>query len=145
MPYLGTLFGLTEEDTSMILVEIGCLSEHQQGTTTIICPQGARLGGPSVGKLLIEFDSTSFKGKSVCAYWKPTGGLQISFADFRKYKSNPKSVVPPTRLGSQVINKFVTTELVGILKSSRLFDKILKATYYDSDMLSKVGRNKRLI
>jgi hypothetical protein len=51
--------------------------------------------------------------------------------------------VPPTRLGSQAINKSATTELVKILKSSSLFDKILKAT--DSDMLSKVGRNKRLI
>jgi hypothetical protein len=53
--------------------------------------------------------------------------------------------MPPTRLGSRAINKFATTELVGILKSSSLFDKLLKATYYDSDLLNKVGRNQRLI
>jgi hypothetical protein len=39
--WLGTLFGLTEDATSAILlVEMGCLSERQKGTTTITCPQG---------------------------------------------------------------------------------------------------------
>ncbi len=42
MAYLGTLFGLIEDATSIILVlEMGCLSERQNaGTTTITCPQG---------------------------------------------------------------------------------------------------------
>jgi hypothetical protein len=40
MPHMGTLFGLTEDATSIILVEMGCLSEHQKGRTTIICLQG---------------------------------------------------------------------------------------------------------
>jgi hypothetical protein len=54
--------------------------------------------------------------------------------------------VPLTWLGSQAINKFATTELVGILKcSSTMFDKLLKVKYYDSDLLNKVGRNKRVI
>jgi hypothetical protein len=36
MAYLGTLFA-----TSIIIVlEMGCLSEHQNDTTTITCPQG---------------------------------------------------------------------------------------------------------
>ena len=53
--------------------------------------------------------------------------------------------MPPTRLGSQAINMFATTELVGILICSSLFDKLLKATYYDTDLLNKIGRNKRVI
>ncbi len=40
MPHLRTLFGLAEDAISMILVEMGCLSERQKGTTTITCPQG---------------------------------------------------------------------------------------------------------
>jgi hypothetical protein len=51
----------------------------------------------------------------------------------------------PTQLGSQVINKFSTTELVGILKCSSLFDKVLKTTCYDSDLFHKVGRNMHII
>ncbi len=39
MPHPGTLFGLTEDATSIILVEMGCLSERR-GATTITCPQG---------------------------------------------------------------------------------------------------------
>jgi hypothetical protein len=40
MPHLGTLFGLTEDATSIILVlEMGCLSERQKETTTITCLQ----------------------------------------------------------------------------------------------------------
>jgi hypothetical protein len=40
MPHLGTLFGLTEDATAMILVEMGCLSERQEGITTVTRPQG---------------------------------------------------------------------------------------------------------
>ena len=41
MAYLKTLFGLIEDATSIILVlEMGCLSERQNGTTTITGPQG---------------------------------------------------------------------------------------------------------
>jgi hypothetical protein len=101
----------------------------------------ARLGGPSVGvqvKLLIEIESTQLKGKPV--WFVCTGNQPVGFKYpsqiFRKYKSSdPKSVVPPNRLGSQAINTFTTTELVGILKSSSLFEKILKAIYYDSALL----------
>jgi hypothetical protein len=53
--------------------------------------------------------------------------------------------MPPTRLGSQAINKFATPELVRILKRSSLFDKLLNSTYYDSDLLNKIGTNKRVI
>ena len=66
MPHLGTLFGLTEDATSMILVEMGCLSERQQGTTTITRPQGWEdLALEFKVKSLIEIDSTQFKGKPV--------------------------------------------------------------------------------
>jgi hypothetical protein len=132
----------------MILVEMGCLSERQQGTTTITCPQGwENLASDFKVKPLSEIDSTQCKGKPV---WfvhiaNPPEGFKYPSQIFRKYKSNPKSAVPPTQLGSPAINKFATIELVGILKSSSMFDKILKATYYDSDFLSKVGRNKGLI
>jgi hypothetical protein len=40
MPHLGTLFGLTEDATSIILVEMGFLLERKKGTTTITCQQG---------------------------------------------------------------------------------------------------------
>jgi hypothetical protein len=98
-------------------------------------------------KSLIEINSTQFKGKSVwfVCIGNPPEGFKYPSHTFRKYKSDPNFVVPPTRLGSQAINKFATTELVEIIISSSLFDKILKATYYDSDMLNKVGRNKCLI
>ena len=46
MPHPGTLFGLTEDATSIILVEMGCLSECQRGRTTITCLQV--LGQPRV-------------------------------------------------------------------------------------------------
>jgi (2Fe-2S) ferredoxin len=50
----------------MILVEMGCLSECQQGTTTITYPQGWEdLASEFKVKSLIEIDSTQFKGKSV--------------------------------------------------------------------------------
>jgi hypothetical protein len=40
MPHLlGTLFGLTEDATSMVLVAMG-LSERKKGTTTFTHPQG---------------------------------------------------------------------------------------------------------
>jgi hypothetical protein len=40
MPHLGTLFGLTQDATSIILVEMGFLLERKKGTTTITCQQG---------------------------------------------------------------------------------------------------------
>ena len=73
----------------------------------------------------------------------PPEGFKFPSQIARKYKVNPKSVIPPTRLGSRAINKFATTELVGTLKRSSLFDKLL--TYYDSDLLNKIGTNKRVI
>jgi hypothetical protein len=131
MPHLGTLFRLIDDATSMIMVEMGCLSEHQQGTTTITCPQGWEdLASEFKVKSLIEIDSTQFKGKPVwlVRIGNPPEGFKYPSQIFQKYKSDPKSIVPPTRLGSREINKFATTELVGIVKSSSLFDKILKAT-----------------
>jgi hypothetical protein len=148
MPHLGTLFGLTEDATAMILVEMGCLAERQHGSTTITRPQGWEdLASEFKVKSRIEIDTTQFNGKPVwfVRIGNPPEGLKYPSQIFRKYKGDPKSVMPPTRLGSRAINKFVTTELVGILKSSSLFDKLLKATYYDSDLLNKVGRNQRLI
>jgi hypothetical protein len=53
--------------------------------------------------------------------------------------------MPPTRLGSRAINKFATTEMIGILKRSSLFDRPLESTYYDSDLLSKIGTNNHVI
>ena len=45
MAYLGTLFGLIEDAMSIILVpEMVCLSERQNGTTTITCLEGGRWG-----------------------------------------------------------------------------------------------------
>jgi hypothetical protein len=148
MPHLGTLFGLTEDATSMILVEMGCLSERQQGTSTVTRPQGWEdLASKFKVKSLIEINTTQFKGKSMwfVRIGNPPVGFQNPTQIVRKYKSNPKSALPPTRLGSRAINKFATTELVGILKNSSLFDKLLKSTYYDSDLLSKVGRNQRVV
>jgi hypothetical protein len=82
----------------------------------------------------------------VCAPWKPTEGFKFPSQIARKYKINPKSVTPPTRLGSRAINKVATTELVRILKHSSLFDKLQKAAYYDdSDLFIKIGTNKRVI
>ena len=65
MPHLGTLFGLTEDATSMIMVEIGCLSERQQGTSTITCPHGWEdlASQFKVIKPLIELGNTQSKGK----------------------------------------------------------------------------------
>jgi hypothetical protein len=40
IPHLVTLFGLTEDATSIILVEMGFLLERKKGTTTITCQQG---------------------------------------------------------------------------------------------------------
>ena len=124
MPHLGTLFvGLTEDATALILVEMGCLSECQEGTTTVTCPQGwDDLASEFKVKSLIEITTTKFKGKSAwyVRIGNPFKGYKYPSQIVRKYKSHPKSVMPPTQLGSQAINKFVTTELVGILKSSRV-------------------------
>ena len=81
----------------------------------------------------------------MCALEAPPEGFKFPSQIARKYKINPKSVIPPNRLGSQAINKFATTELVGIPKRSSLFDKLLNSTYYDSDLLNKIGTNKRVI
>jgi len=148
MPHLGTLFGLTEDATSIILVEMGCLAERQNGTTTVTRPQGwGDLAAEFKVQSLIEIGTTQFKGNSVwyVRLGNPPEGLAYPSQIFRKYKNNPKSVIPPTWLGSQPINKFATTELGGILNGSSLFDKRLKATYYGSDLLNKIGRNKRVI
>jgi hypothetical protein len=141
MPHLQTLFELTEDATSIILVEMGCLSEHQKGTTRITCPQGwDNLASVFKIKSCIKIGTTWFDGKSV---WyvrleSPPEGFKFLSQIAQKYKINPKSVMPPTRLGSQAINKFATTELVGKLKRSSLFDKLLNSTYYDSDLVNKI-------
>ena len=91
----------------MILVEMGCLSERQQGTTTITRPQGWEdLALEFKVKSLIEIDSTQFKGKPVwfVRIGNPPEGFKYPSQIFRKYKSDPKSVVPPPRLGSRAIN-----------------------------------------
>ena len=99
----------------MILVEMGCLSERHQGTTTITRPQGWEdLASEFKVKSLIEMGSTRFNGKLVwfMRIGNPPEGFKYPTQIFRKYKSDPKSFVPPTRLGSRAINKFATTELV---------------------------------
>jgi hypothetical protein len=112
MPHLGTLFGLTEDATSIILVEMGCLSERQKGTTTITCPQGwDDLASEFKIKSRIEIGTTQFNGKSM---WyvhlgNPPEGFKFPSQLAQKYKINPKSVMPPTQLGSRAINKFATT------------------------------------
>ena len=119
MPHLGTLFGLTEDATSIILVEMGCLAERQNGTTTVTRLQGwGDLAAEFKVQSLIEIGTTQFKGNSVwyVCLGNPPEGLTYPSQIFRKYMNNPKSVIPPTRLGSQAINKFATTELVGIRK-----------------------------
>ncbi len=106
MPHLGTLFGLTEDaTTAMILVEMGYLSEHQEGTTTVTCPQGwDGLVTEFKVNLLLEIDTLQFKGKSV---WyvhlgnpPPEGFKYPSHIVVQMYKSNPQYVVPPTQLHS---------------------------------------------
>jgi hypothetical protein len=148
MPHLRTLFGLTEDATSIILVEMGYLSERQKGTTTITCPQGwDDLTSEFKIKSRTEIGTTQFNGKSMwyVRLGNPPEGFKFPSQIARKYKINPKSVMPQTRLGSQAINTFATTERVGILKRSSLSDKLLNSTYYDSDLLNKIGMNKRMI
>jgi hypothetical protein len=66
MPHLGTLFGLTDDATSIIIVEMGCLSERQKGTTTITCPQGwDNLASEFKIESCIKSGTTQFNGKSV--------------------------------------------------------------------------------
>jgi hypothetical protein len=68
MPHLRTLLGLTEDATSIILVEMGCLSvRHQKGTTTITCQQGwdDLVSEFKVVKSCIEISTTWFSGKPV--------------------------------------------------------------------------------
>jgi hypothetical protein len=127
---------------------MGCLSERQKGTTTITCPQGwDDLASEFKIKSRMKIGTTRFNGKSMwyVRLGNPPEGFKFLSQIARKYKINPKSVMPPTRLGSRAINKFATTELVGILKRSSLFDKLLNSTYYDSDLLNKIGTNKRVI
>ena len=56
----------------MVLVEImGCLSEHQDGTNIVTCPQGwDDLASEFKVKSLMEIDTTQFKSKFVvwCVY-----------------------------------------------------------------------------
>jgi hypothetical protein len=103
MPHLGTLFGLTEDATSIILVEMGCLSERQKGWDD--------LASEFKIKSRIEIGTTQFNGKSMwyVRLGKPPEGFKFPSQIAQKYEINPKSVMPPTRLGSRAINKFATT------------------------------------
>ncbi len=95
----------------MILVEMGCLSERQKGTTTITCPQGwDGLASEFKIKSHIKISTTRFSDKSVwyVRLGSPPEGFKVPSQIAQKYKIN-KSVIPPTRLGSQVMNKFATT------------------------------------
>jgi hypothetical protein len=63
MAHFGTIFCLIEDKTALILIEMGCLSERNGGTTTSVRKQGLEdLAAQFKVRDRIEIDSTSFKG-----------------------------------------------------------------------------------
>ena len=127
LPHLGTLFGLTEEATVVVLIDMGLLEKRATGVTQICQQQWEHLRDFHQLRGVLEWGNSQLAGQRLMY-------IQIGFISqspaqiYQRYKKPKERMAPPTRFGSRAINKFVTQKLSLILKDSAVLDTILLST-----------------
>jgi hypothetical protein len=124
LPNMGVLFGLTEDALALVLVQMGLL---QSDGITII-----RKGWDDLKamfglnpKLEVERTRLLYAGRRLNHWYVRLGTCTLTpHVIFRCRLYPPKSLVTRTT------TKFVTNELVSILKTSNMFTQLLQTDYY---------------
>ena len=145
MPQFGSVFGLTEEATCVIFTEMGLLNHNTKKDSYSI----RRKGWDDLGSLfsvdhLLELKPTKFSNTEhmyVRLGVVPTHAL-FPARIWNEYKSKNKSIILPKAIGNRRTTSFVTQELVGIIKSSKLFPKLVQMRYFGSEQESIIDRQR---
>jgi hypothetical protein len=136
LPHLGIVFGLKETAMAAILIEMSCLKKR--GKKFVMNCQGWEDLQSEFKVNSMEVTQSRLDGKD---YWY----IRLGFPGknpaqiWSSYKESPRQVHPPTLIDSRKTLKFVTVELVKILKGSMIFADILKE-YSESILLSSNNR-----
>jgi hypothetical protein len=128
LPHFGTVFGLTEHATAIILVELGCLGSIRGGESTRFLKKGWEdLAATFKVADLIETEQTMICGRTnwYVRLGRLPGDLASPSRIYKAWTKNKNMLFPPSGLGSRRTRKFVTMELVQMLKGSILFDQVL--------------------
>ena len=146
MPHLGSIFGLTEEAIAIVLIEMGCLRVH--GNRSVICEKGWEYLSAEFGmKDRVEHTKTKLSGKE---YWHirlgfPPPKLSTPYQIFKCFTTaNHTNISPPRQLNDRRAEKFVTSQLVHVMKNSYLFEKML-GNYVETYCLERIGYTQRVI
>ena len=124
MPHLGRLFGLAEEASALVLVEMGLMTHKKTGAVVFREAGWADFGGTFIVDGAVEVSKVTFEGKQ-CHYVRIgllNKALFISpSAIWKEYKKN-NSICCPVKLCDRRTSLFVKKELRTILTQSEFFD-----------------------
>jgi hypothetical protein len=132
MPHFGTLFGLSEAATQIILHEMGLLNYDQNNQRYSVQHNGWEdLASMFQVKHLIELESTKFnkKRQSYVRLGIVSENGRNPNKIWKAFTKDKKSIFRPSGLTNRRSTAFVTQELVRILRKSKLFPKIIMAIY----------------
>jgi len=140
LPHLGTLCGLSEDATAILLVEIGCLKQYN-GSRTVIRRKGwDDLAAEFSVNDLIEVEKTELDRKEI---WYIRLGLsnEVPRTLYKKWRDDPNHVFPPKSIIRQNMTAFVTTQMVETIRDSSFLDELL-TSMYDATVGRKLGDDR---
>ena len=145
LPHFGTIFGLSESATAIILTAMGCMRKH--GMHSAVVREGwDSLAAEFMVKDKVEVEPTRFNNTAIfyIRVGYPPQHLSTPLSIYNTHLTHPNSVIPPTSLSSRSRMAFVTTELVKVLCNSSLYKKNL-GNYIITSLYQMIRYKHRLI
>ena len=137
LPHLGTISGLTEESTVIILAEMGLIKHDVTGSKI------DRQGWDNLKALFgvnqeLEVERSALQmtdGKKMSKWFVKVGSCLYS-----PIKIWRQRMTLPRKLVTKETSQFVCTQLVEILRSSNKFSSLLETSFYSIGLGQKLNK-----